>query len=228
MVTRPAVVLFDAVGTLMFPDPPVPEVYAEAGRRAGSSLSVEQIASRFRAAWSSQLAVATDSDLHTSESIERQRWRDLVSEVFDDVEDVTPLFQSLWEHFARPTFWRLFEDVSPVFERLAHAGVPVGIASNFDVRLRRIAAGTPALERCRIFISSEIGYRKPSPRFFADIERALGQKAGDLLLVGDDPAADVRAAREVGWESLLIDRRSRHGFPDSLQSLSDVLGRIGV
>ena len=42
-------VLFDAVGTLIYPDPPVAEAYRSIGRRFGSRLSVEQIAARFPA-----------------------------------------------------------------------------------------------------------------------------------------------------------------------------------
>src|SRR5207253_3715625 len=44
-------VVFDAVGTLITPDPPAPAVYAEVGRKFGSRLGVEVIAARFRAAF---------------------------------------------------------------------------------------------------------------------------------------------------------------------------------
>src|SRR5688572_14129451 len=102
-------VLFDAVGTLIHPDPPVAEVYHSAGRRFGSRLAVEEIRLRFRAA----LAASQSEGGPTSESNERQRWRRIVGHVIHDVHDqADSLFEKLWQHFAKPQHWRLYDDVA--------------------------------------------------------------------------------------------------------------------
>ena len=52
-----------------------------------------------------------------------------------------------------------------------------------------------------VFASSELGWRKPSAEFFRAVERRLGRKPHELLLVGDDPELDVAAARRAGWHA---------------------------
>src|SRR5690349_8543081 len=84
----PRVVLFDAVGTLIFPDPPVVEAYWQTGYRFGSRLSRQQIYAAFRVAFP-QHHISGQTD----ESVERKRWRAVVVQVFDDVHDAgTHLF----------------------------------------------------------------------------------------------------------------------------------------
>jgi putative hydrolase of the HAD superfamily len=55
-----------------------------------------------------------------------------------------------------------------------------------------------------VFASSELGWRKPAPEFFREIEARLGCEPEELLLVGDDPELDIVAARRAGWRSLQI------------------------
>src|SRR5206468_1058694 len=114
--------------------------YAAAGRRFGSCLTEDDLRGRFRGAMAVQDAI--DRDLHqgrTSEAREHQRWQALVAEVFDDVPDATPLFEALWQHFARHEHWRLVDKMAQVWRSLADQGLMLGIASNFDARLEPIS-----------------------------------------------------------------------------------------
>jgi FMN phosphatase YigB (HAD superfamily) len=69
LVIPPArAVLFDAVGTLLRPHPPVVDVYQAAGRRFGCDLAREEVAARFRQAFARQEEIdADDSQCRTSE-----------------------------------------------------------------------------------------------------------------------------------------------------------------
>ena len=99
----------------------------------------------------------------------------IVAEVFDRSPYAEQIFDDLWEHFASPANWRLFEDAANAWRQLAAQGLTLGIASNFDDRLVPILASLPPLDDCRhLFISSRIGWRKPAPEFFAAIVEALG------------------------------------------------------
>src|SRR5687767_6525522 len=109
-------ILFDAVGTLIYPDPPVAEVYLAAGRKFGSQLAAEDVAARFRSALAAEFDSASDfTRPPTSEFAELARWRRIVSAIFDDVPSphASRLFQTLWLHFAEPAHWRLYDDVAP-------------------------------------------------------------------------------------------------------------------
>jgi putative hydrolase of the HAD superfamily len=195
-------VLFDAVGTLIYPAPSVAEVYAALGQQFGSRLSAAEIRPRFAVAFGREAPTFT-----TSEPGERRRWQQIVAEVFDDVTG-DALFESLWHHFASGQHWRLFDDVSDTWQELEGRGFQPGIASNFDGRLRTVIQSLAPLDSCQsLFISAELGYAKPDPRFFAAIERHLQAEPRELLLVGDDPVRDVRAARAITSPGTLRDLR---------------------
>lgn len=217
-------VIFDAVGTLLFPDPAANVVYADVGKRFGSRLTPDEILPRFRAAFGRQEAVdAKQGGWRTSEDREEDRWRQIVSEVFDDVEDAAQLFAELWAHFARPDAWRLDDDVESVFDRLGDGGLQVGIASNFDRRLERICQGKPPIDGCRnLFISAVLGYRKPAPEFMRAVEGAMRRTPRELVLVGDDLANDFYGARDAGWMAVLIDREKNHDVQPKITSLREL------
>lgn len=214
-MTPPRLVLFDAVGTLFTPEPSAAEVYFRAGRAAGSNLALADISHRFTAAFARQESLdAAAGDFRTSELRERARWRNIVAEVFGDLEETEPLFAILWEHFACPENWRLYEDARDAVDQIARLNLPWGIASNFDARLRRIAADClPELNPHRLFISSEIGFRKPGIQFFRAVEQRTGLDAGELLLVGDDWQNDVNGGRQAGWRVEFVPAGSESGQP---------------
>jgi putative hydrolase of the HAD superfamily len=201
-------VFFDAVGTLLHPQPPAAEVYASVGRRWGSGLSQEVVASRFRSAFAREDERDRAAGWHTSEAREVARWRRIVTAVLDDVEDVESCFRELWEHFGRPESWDCDPVVESVLGLLAGRGLAVGIASNFDGRLRRVLAGTTPLRSVwRLVISSEVGWRKPSPSFFAGLRKVTGLAGGEILMVGDDRVNDFDGAKAAGLRALWLDGR---------------------
>jgi|SRR5678815_4725898 putative hydrolase of the HAD superfamily len=196
-------VLFDAVGTLIYPDPPVAEVYCREGQKLGSRYTATEIGPRFRTAIARHHQGGT-----TSEELERERWRRIVYDVIDDVDDPShQLLTSLWKHFGAASSWRLYGDVAPLWHELISRGYLLGIASNFDSRLRAICLGHPPLDRCQhIFVSSEIGYPKPELQFYRAVEDHLSLPAEQILLIGDDYAADVSGPQEAGWEARWLRR----------------------
>jgi putative hydrolase of the HAD superfamily len=205
-------VLFDAVGTLIHADPAVATVYAGAARRVGADLSEDEIVARFRRAFDRQ--DSADRLLHaqrTDPERERQRWREIVDEVFRDAvpcaADRETLFVELWTHFAKPESWRAFDDVELCWRSLVERGFVVAIASNFDDRLEQIARGiVPLRHAARLFMSARIGFRKPAGDFFQAVERELGLDPAALVSVGDDPENDYRGAKAAGWHAILLDR----------------------
>lgn len=205
-------VLFDAVGTLLHPEPAVGTVYHAAGALHGSQRAADEVLTRFRAAFArSELQDAERGDGRTDETVELARWRQIVAEVFDDVADFAALFDRLWQHFATAESWRLIDDVVPCLAELRARDLRVGIASNFDSRLRTICRDLSPLDQYpALFISSEVGYRKPHAGFFRAIEQSLRLPAERLLLVGDTADNDYHAALAAGWQAVLIDRQDRH------------------
>jgi putative hydrolase of the HAD superfamily len=219
-------VYFDAVGTLIHPEPPAPVVYAAVARRHGSGLSLEQIRARFRAAFAAEEARDRAANLRTSEAREVRRWRHIVAGVLDDVTDGEACFRELYEHFSRPETWACDPQAGPILEGLAASGYLVGMASNYDHRLRLVAAGKPELRPVgRLVISSEVGWRKPAAEFFAAVCESAGVPAGSILYVGDDPDNDYHGAERVGLLPVLLDREGRQAAAVSrrIERLGDLV-----
>src|SRR5687767_12237594 len=117
-------ILFDAVGTLIYADPPVADVYHAISQQFGSRLTKDEIRRRFPRA----LAAEHSDSRPTSEAHERERWRRIVASVIDDVGDAkNKVFERLWQHFAQPRHWRLFDDVSTALLDLHRRGFRLGI-----------------------------------------------------------------------------------------------------
>ncbi|HEX5269257.1 MAG TPA: HAD-IA family hydrolase [Gemmataceae bacterium] len=200
-------VFFDAVGTLIHPDPPAAAVYAAVARSLGSRLTETEIAVRFRAAFAHEEGFDLANGLRTSEERERRRWRHIVAEVLHDVCDGERCFAELFAHFARPDAWRCDPHAAALLAELDRRGLVLGLASNYDARLRSVAAGLPELRPLRhMVISSEVGWRKPAPEFFAALGARTGLEPGAMLFVGDDPVNDYQGATAAGLRAVLIDR----------------------
>jgi putative hydrolase of the HAD superfamily len=221
-------VLFDAVGTLIEPDPPVDEAYYNAGLGyKGLSVSREVIRARFqeiyRATARAQLA---DQAGRTSEEWELERWFLIVRHVFAEAGDVIGemIFTRLWQHFAEPNHWRVFPDVEPTITDLRRRGYQIGIASNFDQRLLSICRGHECLAKIEpIFVSSQVGWSKPASQFYKQIESITGLPPERIMLVGDDYENDVGAPRERRWQVIWLRRSPLPIKEGSISSLVELL-----
>lgn len=228
-------IAFDAVGTLIHPSPPAAEAYHRFALKFGSRLPADEIARRFRAAF--RATERGDIDGHdsspsprltTSEEIEFQRWKSIVTRVIDDIADCDGCFADLFRHFALPESWGCFSDVAETLERLRRGGIRIALASNFDGRLHAVSDGIPEIRdiSCRV-ISSEVGYRKPSPEFFAALLARLDCRPEELLMVGDDRENDSDGAGISGIPAVLINRRSPPAA-DEIANLLDLPRWLGL
>ena len=143
---------FDAVGTLLFPFPGAPAIYAETAHRYGLTLTPAEVRDRFIAAY----RVEEDADVATgwvtSEERERQRWRTIVTQTLLGVSDPEACYRYLFDHFAQPTAWQVAPDaadvLSPAFTR---RGLVLGLGSNYDERLWPVLTGflnSPSATAC--------------------------------------------------------------------------------
>jgi putative hydrolase of the HAD superfamily len=216
-------VAFDAVGTLLFPQPPAAVVYAEAGGQFGSCLTEAEIAARFLTAFQGEEIIDRAQGFRTSEERELLRWQHIVGEVLDDVRDPEACFQALFDHFSRPQAWRCNPEAASTLQALGESGYDLSIASNYDHRLRSVVRGKPELDRIgRLVISSEVGWRKPAPEFFAAIATAHGLAASQILYVGDDLVNDCEAAQAAGMRAVLYSPEE-NGTTPQIRRLTELL-----
>jgi putative hydrolase of the HAD superfamily len=203
-------IFFDAVGTLIHPEPAAAAVYWEVGRRHGTRYDLDQIAKRFTAAFAKEEEIDRENGWRTSEEREYRRWQQIVGTVLDDVADPRACFLELYEHFSRPTAWRLEPEAPAIFRELNKRGYLLGMASNYDRRLRSVVAGLPLGQLQHLVISSEVGWRKPARGFYSAMCAAAGLPAAQVLYIGDDPDNDYQGAINAGLQAVLLDRALRH------------------
>lgn len=233
----PRIILFDAVGTLIFPQPNAGLVYHQFGTQFGSSKTPQEISILFAKAFHRVFLSEQQGQLPTNEELEQQRWREVVALVFDELDVDQGLFQTLWNHFADPRHWSLFPDVAATWHELSARGYALGIASNFDRRLVEICRHLAPLDNCRhLFISTQLGFSKPDLRYFRNVESRLSLQPADILLVGDSWQNDVESSQRCGWQACWINRQNdemcfnmdvRPGKQDcEIHNLSELLERI--
>jgi putative hydrolase of the HAD superfamily len=199
-------IFFDAVGTVIHPEPSAGDAYGVVGRRFGSRLLPAEVRRRFGLAFRRQEEEDLRRGLHTDEDREHQRWQRIVAEVLDDVSDRDGCFRALYDHFSRPTSWRCDPHAAAVVQALLARGYRVGLASNFDHRLRTVAGGLRELAGVSsLVISSEVGWKKPAPGFFSALCKQVELAPEQVLLVGDDPDNDLAGAIAAGLHALLLD-----------------------
>jgi len=208
--------IFDAVHTILRPIPDVISAYHLAGQRHASELSKQEVKTRFRIArrqrFSTFIAASQTEagSLPSSDAIEHQLWRDLVSDVFEDVRPIDTLFEQLWEHFASAENWQLYDDVAACWKRLQANGDRIVVASNFDSRLLEIVASHESLGLAdAVFCSAEVGYRKPDPMFYKTVQDSFGiEESDEVIMIGDDFENDYVAPVRYGWKAFHLDRRA--------------------
>lgn len=213
-------VAFDVGGTLLTPDPPVGEVYAAVARARGVELPVPLMQQRFR-----EFFARRQAEPHTSDALEREYWREMVQQVLRDDGLADECFLELYDHFAQPRAWRMFDDVAGVLQQLREIGLKIAVASNFDSRLHSVMNGYPALAEIDTrVISSEVGWRKPHENFYRNLVAQTRCAPGDILMVGDEYDLDVTPARKLGLQAVHLVREGKdsHERENVIRSLSEI------
>lgn len=227
--------IFDAVHTILRPVPDVITAYFLAGKRHGSLLTKEDVKSRFRSGrqelFGTRIAAkeTKPGSLRSSDEIEFQLWKKLVTYVFNDVVPIDQLFQELWDHFASPQNWQLYDDVESCWQSIKADGGQIVIASNFDSRLNEILKVQSSLTKIdAVFCSAEVGYRKPDPMFYEVVAKTLKLNGAEqVIMTGDDFENDFVAPRLFGWNAVHLDRRSKEQSPDhEIQDLRSIVRHV--
>ena len=211
----------------MRPWPSVGNVYADAARCRGYAAEDREINERFHRVFSEM-----QSNKGTLDVDERAFWRMIVGRTFEgfcpkEIHD--SLFEELWETFAEGKCWRLADGVVDTLKVLLSRGYRLAVLSNNDSRLRLVLRdlGLSGLFE-ELFISSEIGFEKPSKKIFQEVERVLGTTSKDMCHLGDSYSRDVQGALSAGWRSVLYSEKE-HESPknilriESFRELLDLL-----
>ena len=112
----------------------------------------------------------------------------------------------LHEHRASNAWRRIGTGVREALERLRAAGFKLAVVSNSEGTIEQMLTEIDLRDLFdAVLDSSVVGFTKPDPRIFALALERLGVDAGDALMIGDSPSADVDGAHAVGIRAALLD-----------------------
>ena len=205
--------LFDALGTLVELEPPVPRLREELSRQARLEVS-EAEAERALAAEISYYR-AHLGEGHDAESLARLRRKctEVLREALPERAHATEL-EPLQTILLDALRFRAFPDAAAAIAAMRRLGARVGVVSNWDISLEQVLRRVglaPALEG--VITSAGAGARKPDPRIFARALELLGAQAARTVHVGDSLAEDVAGARAAGISPILLRRDGAPGPP---------------
>lgn len=223
MSEAPRGIVFDAVGTLFYADPPVADVYGSIAKGFGIAIDPRTVRRRFMTAMAQFASPAPLDD-----DAERRRWIARVRFVFAEAMTAESqprfdeLFKALWNHFAQPDAWRLFGDVEGGLDLAQRRGFHLAVGSNFDSRLLPIVDGLLPNRFDVVLPATILGAAKPDSDFFRGVEARMNLAPERLTMIGDDPRDDAAGATVAGWSCRLVsaDPASRvKGSPRSLMAV---------
>ena len=226
-------VSFDAARTLLTVQPSVGHVYADQAALHGFKLHPDALNRSFTACWSiHRPRDGNGTPFHTSEAIEKDWWRMLVMDVFQRARvpqefwsTFDSFFADLYERFAHPDVWHVYEDVGPALDGLRARGIRLAVVSNWDSRLPRLLAALGLADRFEfVLTSAEAGVSKPHPGIFREAAGRLALPLEAIVHIGDSEEEDVQGARDAGIRGILLNRTgAKSRRPDTIQALTDVL-----
>ncbi len=127
------------------------------------------------------------------------------------------------QRYLDPANWRVFPTVLETLALLQEQGYRIGVASDWGSGLTRILH---ALGLSRYLdwalVSGAIGFAKPSPQFYRLVLQRASVASSQVVHVGDSYYADVRGARTVGMDAVLVDWRHRAWPPLDVPLIRDL------
>jgi putative hydrolase of the HAD superfamily len=150
----------------------------------------------------------------------RERMRDVFrAALSDDVCDaLTGEFLRLYE-----ANWRLFDDVVPALDALAHYRLGV-ITNGVEQQQRDKLARTGIAERFAVIVTSDGSkLSKPDPRIFHHAADAIGAPPEQCVHVGDDWTRDVEGAAAAGFRAIWLVRGPASAAPPGARRIDSLV-----
>ena len=209
------VISFDVGFTLIYPHPPVGQVYAAIAAKYGYPVDAQQVHERFLRAWQQKTRDNRMPDQPhplAAETTAFLWWQDIFRQAIGDhIPDdcLEIIFKECFYEYGRGRYWRIYDDVIPALNTLQEAFTLV-VLSNWDLRLQQ-TLWELKLDKYlkKIYISTQIGFAKPRERAFKHILKDMGTAAETVLHIGDSLEDDFLAAQTAGLKAIHLNRNKK-------------------
>ena len=93
----------------------------------------------------------------------------------------------------------------------------------YDIQVEKVKRLGLAGYFTEIISSEQAGVTKPDKRLFEYALNRLGVSAGESMMIGDNPSADIRGARSVGMRTAWLRRGKYYYYPTGENERADVV-----
>jgi putative hydrolase of the HAD superfamily len=216
-------VLLDALGTLVWLEPPPPLLRAELARRFGVVVALQDAERAIAAEVAFYRAHLDDGRDRASLAALRSSCAEVIRDALADERSLAAVDNgALTEALLASLRFRAFADVRPALTRWRARGVRLVVVSNWDLSLHQVLARlgiAPLLDG--IVTSAQAGVRKPAREIFEQALRLAGAGASEATHVGDSLEEDVAGARRAGIEPVLL-RRDGRAAPRGVRTIASL------
>jgi putative hydrolase of the HAD superfamily len=148
----------------------------------------------------------------TMRQVRERRFQVLLKRLDAEDDDLALELNEALAH-VRLSNMHLFEDALPSLQALRgsyHVGVITnGAGDDHDDSQWSVLRQLGLLDLVdSVWISDEVGFRKPDPRIFEGVLEEVGLDPSEAAHVGDSPAKDVAGANAAGMTSVLLWRQA--------------------
>lgn len=202
---------FDVTNTLLKFKIPVGEQYVKVGRIYGVDREPSQITSAFMRHWKEMNSRYPNFGCSKGLS-SKEWWRKLVEKTFfvddDRITDkeLDCISNHLYDIYKYDVCWELVPGALPLLKLLREKEITTGVISNFDERLESVLCAYNLHSYFNFVLASYIvQVAKPERKIFdLALNCSPGIKPTDALHVGDNFKLDYLAAKNAGWNAVLV------------------------
>jgi putative hydrolase of the HAD superfamily len=199
-------VLLDALGTLVYFEPPAPLLRAALRERLGIEVAPEAAEAAMKAEIAYYRAHLHEGRDAASLAGLRRRSAEAMRPALGVDADGDALTGALLAALR----FRAYPDAAPALRALRAYGAAIVVVSNWDHSLHERLAETglaPLVDAA--VASAELGHAKPERAIFEHALGLAGAGAGEALHAGDSPEEDVGGALAAGLRAVLVARGAR-------------------
>jgi putative hydrolase of the HAD superfamily len=111
--------------------------------------------------------------------------------------------------------FQLFPDSLPVLEEIKRSRYPLAVVSDAQKVFCLDEGEILGIRQFFKFVllSTHFGFRKPDPRLFKIACAMLNTPPEEAVYIGNDLEADVKGAKQIGMQAILLDRKTKQRNP---------------
>ncbi|PSL42321.1 putative hydrolase of the HAD superfamily [Salsuginibacillus halophilus] len=152
-----------------------------------------------------------DGELSTTEYRRARYGKTLETHELDWTDEEADAFQNAYEEVI-PSFSTAYEGMKELLKQLQRENMKLGIITNgrTETQWEKIKCLQLAdyIPEAHMFISEEVGVKKPAPGIFNTALQKLNAHPSEALFIGDSWELDVAGAMDAGWEAVFLNTRS--------------------